>query len=85
MLRLGRCWKARTVRLNDGADNPNSLCVDVVDNSPRCMVNIRPQAVIDAIERYYTGGRLAYLTPEQFEVAEPHLNKPQQEVEAVAS
>lgn len=83
---LAGCWRARTVPLHDGRDqNHNSFCVDVVDNSPRCMVNIRPEVVIDAVERYYTGGRLAYLTPEQFQLVEPHLNKPQPLVQQVTA
>ena len=72
---LAGCWKSRTVPLNDGLDgHANSFCVNVVDNSPRCMVNIRPQTIIDGVERYFTGGRLNYLTPDQFKLIEPHLS-----------
>jgi ADP-heptose:LPS heptosyltransferase len=64
----GGCWKARTVRLGDGApqDEPERLCVDVRDGLPRCMDMIRTSDVIQAIERYFDGGAAQYLTSEQW-------------------
>jgi hypothetical protein len=63
----GGCWKARTVPLGDGdeKDSPSSLCVNVVDNLPRCMDMITADEVVRRIELYFAGGNLAYLTAEQ--------------------
>ncbi|NBR87742.1 MAG: ADP-heptose--LPS heptosyltransferase [Proteobacteria bacterium] len=63
----GGCWKSRTVPLGDGdaKDRPENLCVDVVNNLPRCMDMITTQDVIRRIEMYFHGGAIAYLTAEQ--------------------
>jgi hypothetical protein len=63
----GGCWRARTLFLGDGApyDRPARLCVDVAGKMPRCMHMIRSSDVIEAINRYFDGGILSYLTPEQ--------------------
>lgn len=63
----GGCWKSRTVPLCDGdkKDNPESLCVDVVNNLPRCMDMITAEEVIRRIELYFQGGAIAYLTAKQ--------------------
>jgi hypothetical protein len=68
----GGCWKARTSPLGDGApnDQPSRLCVDVVGTLPRCMDMIRSADVIQAIERYFEGGVVRYLTREQADVCE---------------
>ena len=60
----GGCWKSRTVPLGDGdpKDRPENLGVDVVGSLPRCMDLIRPADVIRAIERYFMGGSVRYLT-----------------------
>jgi len=59
----GGCWKSRTVPLGNGdeKDHPNSLCVDVVGNLPRCMDMITAEEVVRRIELYYTGGSLRYM------------------------
>lgn len=56
--RDGGCWKARTRPLGDGApeDEPDQLCVDVVDDLPRCMHLITPKDVIRRIVSYIEGG-----------------------------
>jgi hypothetical protein len=46
----GGCWHARTVPLNDGHDD--RLCERVRNNAPACMLAIRPEQVILAIEQY---------------------------------
>jgi ADP-heptose:LPS heptosyltransferase len=53
----GGCWKSRTRPLGDGQehDHPSRVCVDVVDDLPRCMDMIRPEHVIDRIEAYLAG------------------------------
>jgi hypothetical protein len=63
----GGCWRARAFPLGDGTayDRPNRLCVDVVGDLPRCMHMIRSSDVIEAIKRYFDGGVVSYLTPEQ--------------------
>lgn len=60
----GGCWKSRVVPLGDGdeKDNPENLCVNVVDNKlPRCLDMITAEEVIRRIELYYEGGALNYL------------------------
>jgi ADP-heptose:LPS heptosyltransferase len=48
----GGCWRSRSVPLGDGdeKDEPKHLCVDVVNNLPRCMHLITPDAVSERIE-----------------------------------
>jgi ADP-heptose:LPS heptosyltransferase len=48
----GGCWRSRSVPLGDGdqKDQPEHLCVDVVNNLPRCMHMITPADVIGKIE-----------------------------------
>ena len=64
----GGCWKSRTIPIGDGdgKDLPKNLCVDVVDELPRCMDMIRSEQVIRAIELYYEGKALKYLTPSKW-------------------
>lgn len=61
------CWKARTVPLGDGdeRDEAHRLCENVDDDTPRCMTEIDPQQVVDAIESYFQEGRIHYLTRTQ--------------------
>jgi ADP-heptose:LPS heptosyltransferase len=68
----GGCWRARTFPIGDGSpnDQPGRLCVDVVGTLPRCMDMIRAADVIQAIERYFEGGVVSYLTVEQSDVCE---------------
>jgi ADP-heptose:LPS heptosyltransferase len=65
----GGCWKSRVRPLGDrdpkdGADN---LCVDVVGALPRCMDLVTAEDVIRAIELYFEGGAIAYLTPSELD------------------
>ena len=48
----GGCWRSRSVPLGDGdeKDRPEHLCVDVVNNLPRCMHMITPEHVVQAVE-----------------------------------
>ncbi|PWT89412.1 MAG: ADP-heptose--LPS heptosyltransferase [Proteobacteria bacterium] len=59
----GGCWKSRVVPLGDGdeKDRPESCCVDVVGDLPRCMDLITAEDVIRAIEVYFEGGAISYL------------------------
>ena len=68
----GGCWKDRTLPLKDGdeRDGPRHLCVNVVNNLPRCMDMITSAEVIRRIETYFKGGAIRYLTPCQREAAE---------------
>lgn len=67
----GGCWKARTVALGDGdpKDAPESRCVDVVDELPRCMDLISAAEVVARIERYFDGGSVRYLAAHERQAA----------------
>lgn len=60
----GGCWKSRVVPQGDGDDKDKSLCefptYGYEEPIPRCMAMIRPQDVVDAIDKYYVGGRVRY-------------------------
>ena len=58
----GGCWKSRTKALGDGSihDKPENLCLQVVNELPKCMDLVQSRDVIRAIELYYTGGALQY-------------------------
>lgn len=67
----GGCWKSRVRPLGDGdeKDLPEHCCVDVVDTLPRCMDLITAADAIRAIEIYFEGGAVSYLTSSQQESA----------------
>ncbi len=71
----GGCWRSRVVPLGDGdeKDLPEHCCVDVVGTLPRCMDLITPADVIRAIEVYFEGGAVLYLTAEERSIAAPAL------------
>lgn len=48
----GGCWRMRSVPLGDGRDDPRRLCVDTVNNLPRCMHMITPELVVEAVLSY---------------------------------
>ena len=56
----GGCWRSRTLPIGDGdeKDRPEHLCLDVVDDTARCMALITPEMVVRSIELYYEGGAL---------------------------
>lgn len=59
------CWKSRTVKLFDGAeqDNEDKLCLSPVltpQPSPRCLALIQPDQVVAAILSFYEGGVLQF-------------------------
>ncbi|MGO9991350.1 MAG: glycosyltransferase family 9 protein [Steroidobacteraceae bacterium] len=60
----GGCWKSRVRPLGDRdvKDRPENLCVDVVGGLPHCMDLITADDVIRAIEIFFQGGALAYLS-----------------------
>lgn len=62
----GGCWRARTLPLGDGdeKDAPHNLCLDVVNELPRCMNLISAADVVRRIQTYFDGGQMRYLTPE---------------------
>ena len=68
----GGCWKSRAIPLRDGdaKDRPENLCVDVIGGLPRCMDLITAADVIRAIELYFEGGAVAYLSPSQARASE---------------
>lgn len=72
----GGCWKSRTIPLGDGdpKDKPESLCVDVVANLPRCMSLITSEDVIRRVQLYFEGGALKYLSPEQYDCVKECLH-----------
>ncbi len=49
----GGCWRNRSVTLGDGKDTPHRLCVDTVNNLPRCMHMITPEMVVEAVNSYF--------------------------------
>ncbi|MDX1952588.1 MAG: glycosyltransferase family 9 protein [Verrucomicrobiota bacterium] len=65
--RNGGCWRDRVLPLHDGdeRDSPQNLCLQPVQDLPRCMEMITPGLVIHSIEQFYSGGALDYLTPAQ--------------------
>jgi hypothetical protein len=71
----GGCWKSRTIPLGDGdsKDNPENLCVDVVDHLPRCMDMITAEEVIRRIKLYFDGGVCNYLTSAYARITKPFL------------
>lgn len=64
--------------MGDGSkrDSSQSLCLNVVRGTPRCMDLLTAEDVIRAIETYFDGGRLPYLTPEQFRAAQVAVRQP---------
>ena len=74
----GGCWKARTLPLGDGSekDLPRNLCLNVVQGMPRCMHMISAEEVICGIQMYFDGGRLAWLTQQEFCAAQPTIRQP---------
>jgi ADP-heptose:LPS heptosyltransferase len=62
----GGCWRSRSVPLEDGdeKDKPENLCVDTVNNLPRCMHLITPEQVTEAVARYVGGCSVARSAPE---------------------
>ena len=82
----GGCWKSRTVPLGDGdeKDAPEALCVDVIDDLPRCMAMILAAEVIQRIETYFEGGVVSSLdvpAPEPKTNRERELTHEAQETE----
>jgi hypothetical protein len=67
----GGCWRARTRPLGDGdeRDRPESLCVNVAGQLPRCMDMILAEDVIRRINIYFEGGVVKYLTTAQLKAA----------------
>ncbi len=68
----GGCWKKRTVALGDGTDNddPKHLCTMPVNGLPRCMDMITPKDVIRAVESYFDGGVLRWLSTNEARLAD---------------
>ncbi len=62
--KTGGCWKARTVRRQDGSALDDSVCAQPVPLGatfiPRCLALFTPGDVVRAIESYYDGGTLSY-------------------------
>jgi ADP-heptose:LPS heptosyltransferase len=51
------CWKSRTVRLNDGANEDASVCDSPVlgdEPIPKCLAMIRPEEVVETIGKFST-------------------------------
>ena len=75
----GGCWRSRTLPLRDGSDldTPENLCLDVIQNLPRCMHMISSADVIRSIEHYFEGGALDYLSPMAVRVAKKTMARQQ--------
>lgn len=73
----GGCWRSRSVPLEDGdeKDSPKHLCLDVVENLPRCMDLITPEAVAGRIDLCLAGLRLPELTASQARRLAPFLSR----------
>lgn len=57
------CWRSRIHPLNDGDKKDKRTCeLPVMEPDPvaKCMDNIKPRMVIEAIEQWYEGGVLQY-------------------------
>jgi ADP-heptose:LPS heptosyltransferase len=63
----GGCWRSRTFPLGDGDDRDGAdhLCVDVVNDLPRCMDTIGADEVCRRIELYLQGGVIQPLSAPQ--------------------
>ena len=80
------CWKSRTVALNDAPPGglsdkkDQSLCENTVERNglivPRCMDMISTDRVVDAIETYFEGGVVEYLSDEDYKATLPCLTQP---------
>jgi len=57
----GGCWRSRSVPLEDGdeKDRPENVCVDTVNNLPRCMDLITPEKVMEAVGLHLGRGEAA--------------------------
>jgi ADP-heptose:LPS heptosyltransferase len=73
----GGCWRARTVPLHDGdeRDQPNRLCLQVVNGLPRCMDLIGAEEVQRRIQLYLDAGTVRPLTQEQARVVAAGLGE----------
>jgi ADP-heptose:LPS heptosyltransferase len=73
----GGCWRSRSVPLGDGdiKDEPQHVCVDVVQNLPRCMDLITPADVIERINSCIERQQLQLLTGQHAEAAAPFLHR----------
>ncbi len=71
----GPCWRSRTLALGDGdeKDEAGSLCLDVVNDLPRCMDMITPEEVVRRMKLYFDGGVCRWLTRDEARQAEPFL------------
>ena len=63
----GGCWKDRVLPLGDGdpRDEPDNLCLDVIQGLPRCMDLITSDEVVRRIAGYYEGKVLTRLSSAQ--------------------
>jgi Glycosyltransferase family 9 (heptosyltransferase) len=63
----GGCWKSRTKPLGDGdeKDRPPNLCLNVVNDLPRCMDMITAAEVCRRVQLYFDGGVCRYLSPQE--------------------
>ena len=75
--REGGCWRSRTLPLGDGDDRDGAghLCVDVVNQLPRCMDLIDPEEVAARIGWYLDGGMARVPERRQFQAAKPFLSR----------
>lgn len=61
----GGCMRWRMLPLGDNSGLDQNLCLQPVDVIPRCMEMISVKEVANAINLYYNGGTLSYLTPQE--------------------
>jgi ADP-heptose:LPS heptosyltransferase len=75
----GGCWKSRVKPLYDGSgnDRPQSLCVDVVNNLPRCLDMITPEEVIKRVEWYFNNKNVHFIDSQDFKSVQEIIFKVQ--------
>lgn len=69
------CGRHRTRSLGDNSpsDSADKICLDVVEDLPRCMHMIGVADVIRSIQRYFEGGVLGYLSAKEIDFARKAL------------
>jgi ADP-heptose:LPS heptosyltransferase len=83
---ISGCGRTRLFALGDGSpeDAADQLCVQPVGDLPRCMHIIHEGKVIRAIRRYFDGGLLEYLTPEETQVSQSTVSSVTERLRAEA-
>lgn len=72
----GGCLRSRVFPLRDNTlhDSSNQLCIDVVNQLPRCMDLIKPEEVVRRIEFYFQTDALHYLVSSESYAAKKEIS-----------